>query len=222
MIGLVALAAAFPGSELPRYRVNDAFVYSDGRVERVVRVDRDRVVWKGLAGPSYARSRNFAVPVLEWRTGRGTGYRRIVGTPAQLWPLDRTRSARFRAIAEVRARPGGPVRRAVTMWTCRTQRPRVTTIGIGQFDTVPFSCDRYSATTMRLIERLEWDYAPALGHYVRRASTDYARGTRTTIELTAALSGPAASQRRLAALSRAARSASPARAVLQAPARKRD
>jgi hypothetical protein len=60
---------------------------------------------------------------------------------------------------------------------------------------------------MRLIERLEWNYSPELRHYVRRSSVDYYRGTRSTILLTAALTGPAAHSRRLTALSRAAREA---------------
>ncbi len=58
---------------------------------------------------------------------------------------------------------------------------------------------------MRLIERLEWDYAPDLNHYVKRSSIDNFRATRTNIELVAAISGPAANRRRLAAIVRAER-----------------
>lgn len=84
-------------------------------------------------------------------------------------------------------------------------KPRQVTVSFGTYQTIPFSCDRYSATTMRLIERLEWDYAPALNHYVQRSAVDYYRGTRTTIKLVAALSGPSANRRRLAAIAREAR-----------------
>jgi hypothetical protein len=58
---------------------------------------------------------------------------------------------------------------------------------------------------MRLLEQREWDYAPELGHYVRRVTVNYLRGTTRTVELVAALSGPAASKSRIAALAREAR-----------------
>lgn len=200
-----SLALSLGTATLPRYRASDAFVFSDGRVERVVRVKGDIITWSGLTGPTYTRNRNFVVPVLNWRAGRGVGRRTVRGTPAQLWPMDKPRSVRFRVVAETRAKPTAGWRRTATLWTCKTMKPRKVTIKLGTFDTIPVKCDRYSGTTMRLIERLEWDYAPALNHYVQRSAVDYFRSRRTTITLTAALSGPAANQRRLAALSRAAR-----------------
>ena len=61
---------------------------------------------------------------------------------------------------------------------------------------------------MRLLEQREWDYAPELGHYIRRVTVNYLRGTTRKVELVAALSGPAASKPRLIALARAARKSS--------------
>ncbi|NJS13577.1 MAG: hypothetical protein HC788_01930 [Sphingopyxis sp.] len=200
-----SLVLATSTAAMPRYRATDAFVFSDGRVERVVKVRGDRITWAGLTGASYDRSRNFIVPVLGWRAGKGIGKRKVVGTPQQLWPLDKPRSVRFRVVAETRSKPTEGWRRTATLWTCKSLKPRKVTIKLGTYDTVPFSCDRYSATTMRLIERLEWDYAPALHHYVQRSAVDYYRGTRTTIKLVAALSGPAANRKRLAAIAREAR-----------------
>ena len=206
MLASVALTAAV--AELPRYRANDAFVFSDGRVERVVKVKGDRITWAGLTGSSYDRSRNFVVPVLAWRAGRGTGRREVIGKPEQLWPLDKPRSTRFRVVAQTRKDPRSGWRRTVTLWTCSSKPVQKVTLDFGTFDTIPFRCDRYSATSMRLIERLEWNYAPALNHYVQRSAVDYHRGTRTTIKLIAALSGPAANRRRLAAIANQARAAS--------------
>jgi hypothetical protein len=219
ILAAIALASGSAASTatLPRYRATDAYVFSDGRVERVVRVKGDRITWAGLTGASYDRSRNFIVPVLGWRAGKGVGKRRVVGTPGQLWPLDRPRGVRFRVVAETRAKPTEGWRRTATLWTCKSLKPRRITVKLGTYDTVPFSCDRYSATTMRLIERLEWDYAPAVHHYVQRSAVDYHRGTRTTIQLVAALSGPSANRTRLAALARAARVES--RAATPAPRR---
>lgn len=90
------------------------------------------------------------------------------------------------------------------MWVCKTARARSITVKAGTFEAVPVLCDRYSSTTMRLIERREWDYAPELGHYIRRVTINYVRGTSRKIELVAALSGPAVSRARLNALARKA------------------
>lgn len=200
-----SLLLAASTATLPRYRAGDAFVFSDGRVERVIRVRGDTITWSGLTGANYARSRNFAVPVLAWRSGRGNGRREIRGTPGDLWPLGTPRSVRFRVIAETRTKPTAAWRRTVTLWTCKSQKARLITVKLGTYEAIPVTCDRYSGTSMRLIERLSWSYAPALSHYVQRSSIDYIRGTKTSIEMTAALTGPAANQRRLAALSREAR-----------------
>jgi hypothetical protein len=210
MLALLAATAA-AAADLPRYAPGDAFVYSDGRVERVIADNGDQLTWAGLSGSRYSRSRNFVVPVLQWRSGRGTGRREVRGNPDALWPIERSRSARFRVITETRATPQSAKKRSVSLWVCKTGKPRDFTVAAGTYNAVPVLCDRYSPTTMRLIERREWDYAPELGHYVRRVSVNYLRGTTRSAELVAALSGPAASKARLTALSRKARAETIAR-----------
>jgi hypothetical protein len=208
IIAMAAVGSVIPASiPLPRYNVSDAFVYSDGRVERVKAIRGDRITWTGLNNIGYTRSRNFYAPILNWRFGKGTGRREIVGEANSLWPLAKPKTVRFRAIAFTKPKPTSGVRRAMTLWTCSSKKSQTTQTPLGAFATIPIICDRYSATSMRLIERIEWNYSPELHHYVRRSSVDYYRGTRSTILLTAALSGPAAHPRRLTALSRAARTA---------------
>lgn len=201
----LALGIAAQPVPMPRYRAGDAFVFSDGHVERVVRVERDKVVWSGLSGPAFTRGRNFILPVESWRSRAGIGRRAVFGTPGQLWPYSRPGSVRFRVVAETKTKPRAPWRRSVTLWTCQSMKPRGVTLSFTMLPTVPFKCDRYSAANMRLLERIEWDYSPEIGHWVRRSSIDYLRGTKRTVDLVATLSGPAASRPRLAALARAAR-----------------
>ena len=215
MLGLLAASAALAAPvPLPRYQPGDAFVFSDGRVERVIADDGEgtRVTWAGLSGSSYRRGRNFVVPVLQWRSGRGTGQREVRGNPDALWPIGKGKSARFRVITETRANPQASVKRSVSLWVCKTSKPKQFTVPAGTYDTIPVKCDRYSPTTMRLLEQREWDYAPEIGHFVRRVTVNYLRGTTRTAELVAALTGPAASKARLTALARKARAASRAAA----------
>lgn len=207
MLSLAAAAAATLSGAvpLPQYARGDAYVFSDGRVERVVKPDGEIMTWAGLSGPNYRRSRNFIVPVLEWRNGRGSGKREVHGKPDALWPIVKPKSARFRVTTETRANPQASPKRSVSLWVCKTGKAKQFTVVAGTYSAIPVKCDRYSPTTMRLLERREWDYAPDLGHYIRRVTVNYLRGTSRSIELVAALSGPAASKTRLSALSRNAR-----------------
>lgn len=212
MLGLFAAAAAAAAFatpvDLPRYQRGDAFVFSDGRVERVIADNGDRLTWAGLSGASYRRSRNFIVPVLQWRSGRGIGTRQVRGNPDALWPIGKSKSARFRVITETRTNPQAASKRSVSLWVCKTSKARQFTVPAGTYVSIPVKCDRYSSTTMRLLEQREWDYAPEIGHYIRRVTINYLRGTTRKVELVAALSGPAASKARLTALSRNARAVS--------------
>jgi hypothetical protein len=204
-----AAAFAFPTPvPLPEYEPGDAFVFSDGRVERVIKADDARMTWSGLSGASYQRSRNFVVPVLAWRSGRATGRREVHGNPDALWPIGKGKSARFRVVTETQANAQASPRRSVSLWVCKTGKMKAFTVKAGTYDAIPVKCDRYSPTTMRLLEQREWDYAPELGHYIRRVTVNYLRGTNRKVELVAALSGPAASKARLTALARVARNSS--------------
>lgn len=210
MAAAAALAAVFPVPvPMPEYEPGDAFVFSDGRVERVIKAEGERLTWAGLSGASYKRSRNFVVPVLEWRSGRATGRREVRGNPDALWPIGDGKgggkSARFRVVTETKANAQASTKRSVSLWVCKTGKLKSFTVQAGTYEAIPVKCDRYSPTTMRLLEQREWDYAPDLGHYVRRVTVNYLRGTTRKVELVAALSGPAASKARLTALARAAR-----------------
>lgn len=197
---LALLAAAVA---LPDYQPDDAFIFSDGRVERVVAVDGDTVTWSGLGASRYRRSRNPVAPILGWSFAGGTGRRVIGAGAAALWPLAPGRSARFSVMSEVSH--GRQARRSIGLWSCRVGDPASTTVPAGTFATLPIDCERYSAATMRLAERVHWDWSDEVGHYVRRTVRLYFDGSVTTITLVATLAGEDATPARLAALSRMAR-----------------
>ncbi|HEV2746435.1 MAG TPA: hypothetical protein VGW34_03950 [Allosphingosinicella sp.] len=211
MIGVLLLSAAIGAAPpvLPEYEVGDAFVFSDGRVERVRQVRADRVVWSGLGRSTYERSRNPVVPILAWNVAGVAGHRQIGEAADALWPLRPGKSVRFRAVTQVDRK--GARRRSVAFWKCGVGAPGTVTVPAGRFEAWPIQCERYSAATMRLVERVQWDWSPELSHYVRRRVTLYFDGSTSEIRLAAALAGDAATKARLRALSAQARGASAAR-----------
>ncbi|HEX8258022.1 MAG TPA: hypothetical protein VF589_10340 [Allosphingosinicella sp.] len=200
---MIALLLAAGAAQLPSYEPGDAFVFNDGRVERVRGVSGERVTWSGIGRTTYERSANPIVPILAWKVA-GVGGRRDVGEAARrLWPLAPGKTARFPAVTIVDGKGGA--RRSAAFWKCGVGRPAPVAVPAGTFEAWPIQCERYSASTMRLVERVQWDWAPELGHYVRRRVTLYADGTTTEIRLAAALSGDGATTRRLRALAAKAR-----------------
>ena len=199
-----------PTAELPTYAVGDAFVFSDGRVEQVSAIDGDTISWKGLQGGVYQRNRNFVTPPSSWRMDQGEGRRTPSQRAAALWPLVAGKSVRFTVINETRRAADRPWERNMSLWSCKVGPRHDTTTPAGGFQVFTIGCELYSPVNMRLLERVAWDYAPDLGHYVRRINVDYLAARTASIVLTSALHGPAATRERLAVLAAQASARTPA------------
>lgn len=199
---LLVLLAASAASPMEKH---DAFVFSDGHVEQVRSIKGGLVEWGGLSSRSYWRPHGTFLPITAWTSGAGEGRRTIVGNPQAMWPLGSGRSTRFRVVTETRRKGSEDWVRNVEQWDCKAGALRRITVRAGIFEAARIACDRFSPTRMKLIERVEWDFAPALGHYARRTRINYALADKQTIELVTALHGPSASQARLRALARDAK-----------------
>jgi hypothetical protein len=187
-------------AELPSYTLGDAFVFSDGRVEQVSGIQGSVISWQGLQGGAYQRDRNFVTPPSSWRMDQGEGRRRPSQAAASLWPLAAGKSVRFNVINETRRAADRPWERALSLWSCNVGPRHETATPAGGFEVFTIACELYSPVNMRLLERVAWDYAPDLGHYVRRVNVDYLAARTSSIVLTSALHGAAATHERLAAL----------------------
>jgi hypothetical protein len=187
---LLAIGLALPvaRAELPTYRAGDTFIFSDRRVETAISVDGRDVTWRAGNGQRFIRPRNFVVPIVEWSSSRTRGRRVVRGDHEGLWPLEAGRKVRFRAMAEVRS-DSEPLRRYPELWSCTAMGPQRIEVPAGRFDTQQIRCDRYSPDTMRVQRRVDWYYAPDVGHYVRRETFEFVRGKRTRADLVAQLQG---------------------------------
>ncbi len=205
--GLVAVPfCAARAAPLPVYEVGQAFIFDNGRVERVRSVNDDAVVWATRSGRTYLRATNPVVPILEWSYRGQTGQRTVLGEPDRLWPLQPGRSVQFRTVnvtlEENQRRPT----RSLHLWSCSVRRAEMVNVPAGRFSAHPIVCDRFSANSMRVLERLTWHYASEVGHYIQREARNMTNGQSEIYRLSAALPPHAANDLRVESLARLAQS----------------
>lgn len=199
------------GVAMPTYGQGDAFIFSNGRVERYNGQKGTQMDWRFLSGRHFGRDQNLFLPITSWSTSRARGHRHFNGHTAKLWPLRPGRKISFTAITDYQLRPpkgawkDAKWRHSIQFWKCRVRSAQKITVAAGTFDTLPVRCQRYSAYDMRLLQKIDWYYAPAVGHYIRRDWFSYITGKRASFELLAALPGKSANPRRIRAILKAAK-----------------
>ena len=173
-------APILPPASLPRYGVGDAFAFDDGRAYTVVAVDGDRITWTAGDDYRYVARPDFVLPSLSWTWIAADGERRQ-GTaiqhspPDSLWPLKVGKTTRFTSIGTFR-RNGGSASESAQWWTCEVAGTETVAVPAGTFDCFKIECDRHDFGSW--VERLQWDYAPRIGHFVKRVQTYPNAGSR--------------------------------------------
>lgn len=205
---MVSVAAHAQGEEAspPFYEPGDTFIYSNGAVERFTGESAEGLNWQTLSGRTYVRDRNFFVPILGWQTSTTRGARHLSGTPGRVWPLSERHRANFTVAGDVEIREGdegwadAASHREVQHWRCRAGAMEHLTVPAGAFEAYPIVCDRYSASSMRVLRRQTWYYAPDVGHYVRRVDVSFSSGEESSRDLLAALPARFANEARVRAI----------------------
>jgi hypothetical protein len=196
----LALAGAASAAPLPRYELQDTFIYDNGRVEQLVAADGERLTWSTFAGRHYVRDRNFMVPLLQWETGESKGTRQASPEVHSLWPLKPGKRTRFRVLtdADVQMKDGSTRRRRTTeLWSCRVLPPVAISVPAGTFESLEIRCERFSPRTMRILSEERWYYSEEVGHYISRSWVELSTGRRTGYALVAALHGREANPLRI-------------------------
>ena len=152
----------------PVYEVGDAFAYSDGRVETVLRVGTDRVWWRTRAGDSQTAHRNFMLPRIAWQTAAGNGEATVDLDADDAWPTSRRRAVSFGvSVFWTPTDALGTAIKTTERWTCRRKAGARVSVAAGIFETIPVVCKRSNPRPGAWHTRV-WYYAPAVRHYVRR------------------------------------------------------
>ena len=116
---------------------------------------------------------------------------------AHLKKLSQGRSVSFEETRVSRLRSLGIERRTMLRWDCDVRETRHVSVPAGDFDTFHVVCNARRSGFFLPLQTVTWDYAPSLGHYVRR--TWYERGRPRQSQLAAALPGALATAPRVAA-----------------------
>ena len=82
---------------LPLYEPGTTYIYSDGRVEKVVSLKDSTVRWSGRDGTKFSSDRNFLLPWSYWRSATERGTSELDKEPDALWPLASDRPVSFAA-----------------------------------------------------------------------------------------------------------------------------
>lgn len=178
-------------------QAGDTFIYGRSTVRRVVQASGQRIEWATTDDRRYTTSPHFFTPLLAFDTPFEQRRSELRGNPAALWPLQVGRSVEFDELRTTRQTALGLERRSTLRWQCEVTDARHVSVPAGDYDSFHVRCEaRLPDLAWRgAVQVMTWDYAPALGHYVRRQWYEGSR-LRETV-LSAALPGAVASRTRI-------------------------
>jgi hypothetical protein len=214
VISALALHNQTQAADVQRHEYSrlETFIYDNGRVEQFDNQKDGQIVWRFLSGRKFERNASFFLPITRWNTKQARGQRHFIGNVDKLWPLAPGKAIRFTAITDYKLKkkdkPWDKIqeRRTVQNWTCKVKKTEIITVPAGTFDTLPIRCKRYSPSSMRLLQQVDWYYAPDVGHYIRHDAISFFTGNRSSYALLAALPARRANKKRIRAIIKAAKS----------------
>ena len=165
---------------------------------RVAATSAQMLTWTLPDGRSLRSPRDFFAPAL---SAEHPGYRvdsTIDGDPSALWPLAAGKRVSFGETRRTTWAETGHVSEARRRWDCEVVDARVSFVPAGDFATWHVRCSAFSPNFPLPLQTVTWDYAPSLGHYVRR--TWFADRRQREVMLSAALPGKAATPARIEAV----------------------
>lgn len=189
---------SLPPATRPRLARGDTFIYGNTRIRRVTEVDPKGISWVTEDGAEQRGSLDFFAPQLRYTTPGAQVESTIDGNPAALWPLLAGNKVSFVETRKTTWTLGGNQRSHTLRWECEVADMRMSYVPAGDFETFHVICRGYLPILFVPIQVVTWDYAPGLGHYVRR--TWFSGGRQRQTMLSAALPGKLATTKRIEAV----------------------
>jgi len=182
----------------PRYQRGDTFFFGRTTMRQLRSVSPKALEWTTEDGDTIVTTADFFAPYLGYTPPGQRVESRLKGDPSALWPLEIGKRVSFEETRRITHDNTGTVRTRAFRWQCEVVDARLSIVPAGDFDTFHVRCRSFYPSFPLPLQEVSWDYAPSLGHFVRRTWLD---GRRTReLQLTAALPGRVATERRRAAV----------------------
>ena len=177
-----------PPASLPQWGVGDRITYSNGRSEKVTKVDRNKVYWEKTQTTKFETSNNFIEPELHYESKTKIRDKKVISFggskhPDTLWPLKIDNSVSFyylQGFTNLKIGRNFPTKRMKQM-KCRVDDTATVQVLAGKFDTYVVKCHKVTSKQNKGTEYTYY-YAPSLGHWVLRL-TQTTKGKRYEKEL---------------------------------------
>lgn len=189
--------ANLPPAARPHRVRGDTFIYGGTRVRRITAIDGRGIAWITEDGSQQHSGLDFFTPRTRYTTPTGQVDSTIDGDPGKLWPLAPGNKVSFVETRHTTWTRGGNRRSQTFRWECEVADMRMSYVPAGDFETFHVICRSYLPVLFVPVQVVAWDYAPLLGHYVRR--TWFSAGKQRQTMLSAALPGKLATPKRIAA-----------------------
>lgn len=192
-------------AERIRYRQGQVFVFGKDDVRKISRIGRGLVVWSDGNRELYRTREHFFLPRTHQVRSDRVITRQFAGDPGALWPLAVGKEVSFTEQRTTSYNKTGKTRSTTRNWHCKVQDARKTRVHAGTFDTYRVRCTSFrdnfrSWRSLSPLQTITWDYAPKLGHYVRREIVQSASGRHRIQALSAALPPSLATPHRIDAV----------------------
>jgi hypothetical protein len=182
----------------PNLQRGDIFVFGRSTVSRVNAAGTQSLTWTLPDGRSVRSTRDFFAPALSADYPGRRVESTISGNPSALWPLVAGKRVSFEETRRTTWSETSHVQELRRRWDCEVVDARVSFVHAGDFATWHVRCRAYSPNFPLPLQTITWDYAPALGHYVRR--TWFEERRQRVAMLSAALPGKLATPARIDAV----------------------
>jgi|LWDU01.1.fsa_nt_gi hypothetical protein len=177
-----------PSTSLPQWEVGDRITYGNGRSEKVVKVDRNKVYWKKTKTTKFETSNNFIEPELHYESKTKIRDKKVISFgggkhPDTLWPLKIDNSVSFyynQSFTNLKHDKPFIAKRLKQM-KCRVDDTATVQVLAGKFDTYVVKCHKVTSEQDKGTEYTYY-YAPLLGQWVLKL-TQATRGKRYEKEL---------------------------------------
>ena len=169
----------------PGYEVGSRYVYADGEVRTVLKVDGEQVHWKSSKNGHSVAYENFLIPRLSWISSEASGKRTVDAAPGDFWPQEAGAEMTLSAttLVEHRTRPDSRSQLNES-WRCRLEGESELTVRAGVFQTRRLVCDGLAEPGGERLQRT-WHYAQEVRHYVLYEEIDGSRRLSRRSELLA-------------------------------------